>query len=153
MREYWGSGYSNGGGGGGGGGSTKVVVFTPVALSTGELLTYIPGTNNVRKASANLALSPSRYDIAGVAFANAAAGTNTIMYIGMGGLYPILFDVIPAAADNGSRVWLSTTDGKATLTPPGNGWAQSFVGLLQGADGSTITPKVLFQPRLVALLR
>ena len=154
MKEYWGSGYSGaGGGGGGGGGGTKVPVVTIPSISAGELLVYVPGTNSVRKATPSLALTPSRYDIAGVAFANAAAGSTTMMYISVGELYPILFDVVPSASDNGTRVWLSTTAGSATLTPPSNGWSQSFVGILQGADGSTQTPKVLFQPRLVALLR
>lgn len=75
------------------------------------------------------------------------------MYAGMGQIVPILMDAVYTLADNGSRVWLSTTAGTATLTPPSNGWAQSFVGILQGADGVTQTPGVLFQPRLVALLR
>lgn len=152
MQEYWGSGYS-GGGGGGGGGSSKVIINTIPALTAGELLSFVPGTNSVRLASANLALSPSRYDIAGVAFANAPAGSSTLMYAGMGQIVPILMDAVYTLADNGSRVWLSTTAGTATLTPPSNGWAQSFVGILQGADGVTQTPGVLFQPRLVALLR
>lgn len=45
MQEYWGSGYS-GGGGGGGGGSSKVIINTIPALTAGELLSFVPGTNS-----------------------------------------------------------------------------------------------------------
>jgi hypothetical protein len=160
MREYWGSGYSTGGGGGGGGGGgTQIPVYTEDALLAGQLVTFVTmgspaALPRVRLADADMYLAPSQYDICGVALANASAGSSTVIFTGMGSTYSVLFLAAPSSTANGSRVWLSkVSPGYATLTPPGNGgWAQSFVGILQGGDGSTTTPKVLFQPRTVSLL-
>lgn len=160
MREYWGSGYSGGGGGGGGGGGdAKIPVYAEEVLLAGQLVAFntMAAPNPlpyVVLANADMYLSPSRFDIVGVALADAAAGSNTVIYTGMGSSFAVLFDAIPASTDNGRRVWLSQLlPGYATLTPPGNGgWAQSFVGILQGANSTDPKPKVLFQPRTVALL-
>ena len=61
-------------------------------------------------------------------------------------------DAAPAAASNGSPVFVSTTAGEATLTAPtGAGNVVYLLGILQGADGADTSPLVLFQPQFIAV--
>lgn len=62
------------------------------------------------------------------------------------------FGAAPAAASNGQMVFLSSTTGQVSLLPPtATGNAVFSVGILQGADGVTLTPLIVFRPQLVAL--
>ena len=63
----------------------------------------------------------------------------------------VLFALAPAAAANGSRVFLSNTPGLAQLTvPTGGGRVVMVLGLLQGADGISLTPNIKFQPQYMS---
>jgi hypothetical protein len=64
---------------------------------------------------------------------------------------PVRFDTPPAASDNGKVVFLSETPGRGTVGPPGVGFCVYRIGILLGADGTTLTPEVLLQMQLVAL--
>lgn len=68
-----------------------------------------------------------------------------------GTLFPVRFSSPPAGASNGQPVYLSTSSGRATLTPPTSFGSIIFLlGILQGADGLNVIPDVLFQPRFIA---
>ena len=56
------------------------------------------------------------------------------------------FSVAPPSVDNGKKIYLSSTNGKATTTPPSTiGNVVCKVGILAGADGITTTPLVDIQ--------
>lgn len=65
----------------------------------------------------------------------------------------VLFSSAPNSSQNGQRVYLSTTDGEATLTAPsGSGNSVVSLGRLQGADGSTSTPICLISIKEIITL-
>lgn len=64
---------------------------------------------------------------------------------------PVRFDAPPAVSDNGKVVFLSETPGRGALAPPGVGFCVYRIGILLGADGTTLTPDVLLQMQLVSL--
>lgn len=147
MREYWGSGYGAGGGGGGGGGGgadPTITVLSPIALSQGQIVTWT--NSGLALASASMAT-----EVLGVCKYDSAAGAYATVYILDGQIYEVLFDAIPAASDEGRRVYVSSTPGCASLTAPSSsGTSVVYVGLLYQADGSSVLNSVLFRPVLVA---
>lgn len=67
-----------------------------------------------------------------------------------GSIAQVRFATAPAATDIGSYVYLSETTGRATLTPPsGSGSVVYELGILVTADGSSVVPRILFNPRFV----
>ena len=64
---------------------------------------------------------------------------------------PVRFEAPPLPTDNGKVVFLSETPGRGALTPPGAGFCVYRIGILLGADGTTVTPEILLQMQLVAL--
>jgi hypothetical protein len=147
MKEYWGSGYSGVGGGGGGGGGgvdPTLTIFSAVALSQGQIVTW---TNS------GLALADASMvgEVLGVCKYASAAGAYATVSILDGQVYEVLFDAIPATSDEGKRVYLSATPGCASLTPPlTNSTTVIRLGLLYQADGSSVVNSVLFRPVSVA---
>lgn len=89
--------------------------------------------------------------VVGVA-ATAATSTNPVrVFTTPGSLVPVLFGAAPSSSDNGNVVFLSSTPGVATLTAPTDSGNIIYkIGILQGADGSTTTPTVLFQPQYLS---
>jgi hypothetical protein len=114
------------------------------ALLAGDLVRFVndAGTPRVQKADA----TNTDARLNGVGFAVAAAGAGAAVSVRVAGIADVpaaRFDVAPAAADVGKRVFVSTTSGRVTLTAP------SVVGdIVQRAgilvDGSA-NPKVLVQ--------
>ena len=131
--------------------SSQVVVSatTDDNLSVGDLIRYIQsgdgGTiGNVKKAIASDLNSDDVY----VAISSATSGNPVNMI--MVGETAITFGSIPASSDNGKRVYLSTTSGQATLTPPtATGTLVVKLGTLTGADGVDSSPTVLFRPQFL----
>jgi hypothetical protein len=97
-------------------------------------------------------LSPSKYDAKGVALSSALAGTVTQIYSIPGQRVPVRFAVAPPASANGSRVYLSTSPGVASLTAPPAVNALVQVGILVGANGASFTPDVVFEFNVIALI-
>lgn len=64
---------------------------------------------------------------------------------------PVRFNTPPAASDNGKVVFLSETPGIGSIAPPSAGVCVYRIGILLGADGTTLTPDVLLQMQLIAL--
>ena len=114
------------------------------ALNAGDLVRFVDdaGTPKVQKADAtntDVRLNP-------VGFAVAAAlvgGAVTVRVAGVADVPAARFDVAPAAADVGKRVFVSTTSGQITLTAPSaSGDVLQRAGVL--VDGGA-NPKVLVQ--------
>jgi hypothetical protein len=78
-------------------------------------------------------------DVIGIASSAATQG-NSVNVV-LAGVTGITFSSAPAASSNGQRIYLSTTDGTASLTAPSGGsTAVCLLGRLKGADGLTTTP-------------
>ena len=91
----------------------------------------------IKANSAELATS----QFAGVATSTGTQG-NTVT-AAKRGKKAVKFSAAPASSSNGSPVFVSSTDGLATLTPPTTATNSVFkIGTLEGADGSTTTPLV-----------
>ena len=61
------------------------------------------------------------------------------------GVYTVGFDAAPDAADYGKPVYLSVTEGKATLTAPGSGKMKIRIGYLIGGNGILTVAAVALQ--------
>ncbi|MAG26013.1 hypothetical protein CMI47_10580 [Candidatus Pacearchaeota archaeon] len=114
-------------------------------IVAGELVRFVTSSDGggltpgrVVKANAS---SMNGAGAMGVATSGASQGNSiNVAYEGKSG---VLFGSNPAASSNGQRVYLSTTSGKATLTPPASNASVVVIGRLQGATGSTNTPNVV----------
>ncbi len=122
-----------------------------VALADGELLRINSSGEAVLADAGSGTIDESR-TIGASSGAYAATATANINAT-PGTLVPTKFGSAPAGASNGSPVYLSSTvPGEATLTPPsGSGDVIFLVGILQGADGASTTPTILFQPQFISV--
>jgi hypothetical protein len=114
------------------------------ALNAGDLVRFVndAGTPKVQKADATN--TDARLNPVGFAVAAAASGAAvTVRVSGVADVPASQFDSAPAAANVGSRVFVSTTSGKITLTAPSaTGDLLQRAGVL--VDGGA-NPKVLVQ--------
>lgn len=134
-----------------GSGSTELSVTAGEALAAGNVLAF-DSAGDVILADPSLALSPEKFEAKAIAKSAALLGASTNAYPGNGSIFPVLFSAAPPAASNGSRVYLSTTPGVATLSVPPDGNALVKIGVLVGADNLTTTPGVAVDFEVVALL-
>jgi hypothetical protein len=118
-----------------------------VAVAVGEVLTFdIAGDAILARAG----FSFDEWRVVAVALTAATVG-NPVDLATAGDLAGVLFGAAPPAAQNGQPVFLSATAGQATLTPPiSSGTVIYVVGVLQGADGLSVTPTVLLQPQYIS---
>jgi hypothetical protein len=101
---------------------------------------------------ASSVFSSNRWKVLAIAV-SAATATNPVSVVPTGSLVQVKLGAAPAGASNGQPVFISSTNGEATLTPPiSSGNVIYVVGFLQGANGVTTTPDVLFQPDYVSRL-
>jgi hypothetical protein len=137
-------------GGGGGGGSliTTVTIDAGEALATGSVVALDSG-GDVYLADATTSVDRWRaFGVSDTVYAPAAAAD---IHVIVGTLQSTLFGSAPAAANNGDVVYLSETAGEATLiAPSASGTVVMELGILQGANGATTTPQILWSPRYVA---
>jgi len=125
---------------------TSSDVVADEAIAEGAVLRFVTssdvGLTPGRVVNAN-ASTEANGDVAGIALA-AAAAQGDALTMATSGEASILFGSSPASTDNGKRVYLSTTSGEATLTPPSA--ANNIVyqlGKLKGGNGSDTTPSVV----------
>ncbi len=86
------------------------------------------------------------FQVIGVATAAALVGNAVPVVVVHGTSTPMQFSGAPAAASNGSYIFLSTAAGLATVTPPAPGVnVRLIVGVLREADGVDATPLVQLQ--------
>jgi len=120
-------------------------------LATGQLI-QVNTSGEAALADNNTGTVSDSFCV-GVSTATFVAASTAQIHTVQGALVPMLFAAAPAAASNGSEVFLDSTAGRATLTAPSaSGEVVFAVGILQGATGATATPAVLFMPRLVAVI-
>lgn len=119
-------------------------------LTAGDLVVVNNASGTPKVYKANAGTSGKQYPI-GVCLLGAVADAATA--VGHTGLVPMVFGSAPAAASNGSPVYLDSTSGQATLTAPtGSGVAQMIVGTLYGANGSDTTVRVKWDRQLITIL-
>lgn len=127
-------------------------LVTDQNISAGDLL-VINSSGNVTFANASTG-NTNDARVIGVSSAVYTSGNTATLFTRFGTLIPINFIAAPSAISNGSPVYLSSTNGRATLTPPDSSGDVVFeIGILQGANGASTNPEVLFQPRLVSEIR
>lgn len=126
--------------------------YTAGAAITQNDLVTLDSAGDVVPASSSIA--GGKWDVVGIAQASVLSGSPVDVITLDGSSASMRFGSAPAAASNGSRVFLSTSPGVATLTIASLGSQNVLfsVGILQGADGATTTPKVEFRARHVAHL-
>jgi len=132
------------------GGLASIEVFTSgEALTAGDLLTLDSAGDVVR---ADSSIGTANYEVIGVSAETVGIGVLVQVITHSGAVPTVRFTAAPAGALNGRLVFLSTSAGLASTAPPGTGGNAIFtIGTLQGADGATTTPTVVFRPQLIAL--
>jgi len=133
------------------GSGAGVTLTAGEAIVAGDVLTIEATSGDAILADSNTGTTLDGLAIGVAAFA--AADTAPVkVYTVAGNLIPVSFSAAPAAASNGSPVFVSATPGRATLTAPtGSGNVVYLLGILQGADGADTSPLVLFQPQFIAV--
>lgn len=148
TRRVW---VLSGGAGAGGGGVVPENLTAGAALTAGQVVTLDTITGQVLPANADFSLG--RWRVAGIAATSAPLGGAIQVWTLHGVITPGLFAAPPPAASNRRYVFLDDTDGLLTLTPPDTasaGRVRFVVGMMQGADGITSAPPVLFQPQYIS---
>jgi len=130
--------------------TAPLTLVTDDAISVGNIL-YINASGNVQMADSNTGTTNESRTV-GSSTASYLVGDTAEINSVPGKLIPARFAAAPAAISNGQPVYLSETLGLATITPPTTlGSVVFLLGILQGADGATIIPNILFQPNLIAI--
>ena len=137
------------------------LLISPLKLNTedevfeGSLL-RITINGGVKLATANISGGDFIRRSRVIGSSNEAANINDLIVINAtyGSLIKVRFmdGDEPNQSNNGYPVYLSTNQGFATMNAPTSAGSAIFqIGILQGADGVSPTPMVLFQPMLVAI--
>lgn len=120
-----------------------------VAVTAGDLV-VLNSSGEVEPASSSIA--GGNWNVLGVAQNSALLG-GTVSVMQDDGVDTLMrFTAPPLAASNGSLVFLSTSAGLASTTPPSPPGSNTFVlvGTLKGADGVSGSPTVVFRQQIVA---
>jgi len=129
-------------------GTAGVRLTATPAVTAGDVLT-LNASGEVEQADASAAALDGLS--VGIALRSAGAGADVDVVTVPGCLVPVRFAVAPAGANNRRPVYVSGTPGLATLTPPtGSGTTRFLLGYLQGADGVTTTPTIIYQPQYLS---
>jgi len=128
---------------------TAIEVFTAgEALQVGDVLTLNSAGNVIR---ANSSIASAIWEVIGVSKQAVLSGATVEVFTKSGSSPNTRFGVVPGAALNGRIVFLDSTSGQATMTPPtSNGNTLFTIGTLRGANGVTLTPTVVFRPQFIA---
>ncbi len=125
------------------------------AISAGHIVRMVISSDSgltpgrVLKANAGV---EKEAEVVGIASTAAGAQGNPLN-VATGGETSVLFASAPASTDNGKQVYLSTTDGTATLTAPtGSGQTVVRIGKLKGGNGSDTTPTVILNMQVLITL-
>jgi len=133
------------------GSGAGITLTAGTTITAGQLVTIEDTTGDVILADSNTGTTIDGLCI-GVAAEGATATNPVKIYTVPGGLVQVTFAAAPPAARNGDPVFVSQTAGQATLTAPtGSGNVVYVVGILQGADGVTTTPTVVYQPQFISI--
>jgi len=136
----------SGGAGTGGGGLTPVTRVAAVAIAAGDVVALDTVVGQVRPADATFA--SGLWQPAGIAAVGALAGAAVLVHEVHAQVVPARFAAAPPASSQRRPVFLDDTPGQVTLTPPdvsSAGRVRYLVGILQGTDGLSATPPILYQ--------
>jgi len=128
----------------------SIQVFTSgEALTGGDILTLNSAGDVIR---ADSSIGAANYEVIGISKETVGIGVPVQVFTHTGAVPSVRFTAAPGAALNGRLVFLSTTTGLASIAPPVAGGNAIFtIGTLQGADGASTSPAVVFRPQLIAL--
>jgi len=125
-----------------------VELVTSAALVQGDLV-RITAAGQWGLADANAATLDAF--VVGVSLGSFALSATARCNTVHGTRVPVRFAVAPLAINNGRPVFLSSTPGVATLTPPiGSGTTRYQIGILVGANGADTTPDVIWAPQYIS---
>jgi len=133
--------------------STIVSGLTKIAdetLSSGDIVRIVQnGESPLIEGRVIKAVATSIYAEDVFVCLNSATQGNNVS-IALIGEISIATSSVLATTDNGKIVYLSSTTGQATLTPPSSSGTNVIkLGTLTGADGVTSTPSVIFRPQYI----
>lgn len=130
-------------------GGATVSYTAEAAIVAGDLV-VVTATSGVVPADSSIA--SGNWNVLGVAQNSASIGGSVAVMQDDGVDTSIRFVSPPAASENGDPVFLSTSAGRASTSPPSppGGNTLVLVGILKGADGATGTPTVVFRQQIVA---
>lgn len=130
-------------------GGTTVSYTAEAAITAGDLV-VVTSTGGVVPASSSIA--SGNWNVLGVAQNSASIGGAVAVMQDDGVDTAIRFVSPPPASSNGDPVFLSTSAGFASTSPPSPPGTNTFVlvGILKGADGATGTPTVVFRQQIIA---
>jgi len=133
-------------------GNLEVKTFTAgEALTIGDLVALDAAGDAIR---ADSSIAGANWEVIGVANETVLLGASVEVVTKSGTCPVVRFSAAPAGALNGSLVFISAISGFATPTPPTTSGNTIFtIGTLQGADGATTTPTVVFRPQFIAQRR
>jgi len=124
------------------------------SIAIGDILRFVTSSDSGLTAGRVIKSSSTTADdgeCIGVANTSGVQG-DTIQVVTAGQIN-IKFSTAPLTTDNGKTIYLSTTSGEATLTPPtSSNNAVVRLGKLNGANGSTSTPQCLLRIEFVIVL-
>lgn len=129
-----------------------IEITTSASLVAGDLVSIAQPSGQLALADADTGTLINGI-VVGVSRGTFTATNPAQIYSVPGSLVPVRFTAAPAAADNGKPVYLSTTAGQASMTPPGSPATDKvvfIVGYLQGGDGASTTVDVIFQPQFIS---
>jgi len=128
---------------------TSIEVFTSgEALGVRDVLTFDSAGDVIRAISS---IGSANYEVIGISREAVGIGVSVQVFTKSGSNPITRFGAAPGAATNGRLVFLDSTLGQATLTPPTSSGNTLFtIGTLSGADGATSTPTMLFRPQFIA---
>jgi hypothetical protein len=130
-----------------GSGGSVLQLTAGVSIAVGNILAINVSGEAVLASNA---LSSGNWEIAGVSL-EAVTASNPVRIALPGQRVPILFSSAPAASANGTLAFLSGLAGEATLTPSFvSGTLLATLGVIQGADGASTTPDVIFNTQIIS---
>ena len=133
------------------GSGAGVTLTAGEALIAGAVVTIEGTSGDVILADSNTGTTLDGLAI-GIAAYGAADTAPVKVFTVPGSLIPVNFAAAPAAALNGRPVFVSQTPGQGiTTAPTGSGNVVYIVGILQGADGASTSPLVMYQPQFIAV--
>ena len=126
---------------------TEITRVAHEDIAEGDVLATVEGSLEVQRASSDT----SRANVIGVALSSALTGNTVPLKIS--GEIAVNFTTAPITNDNGKRVWMSGTEGGASMTAPSLAGEEVIsLGHVSGADGTSTQVTVLFNPRPMVTL-
>lgn len=120
------------------------------AFIAGDVVTY-NSLGQLQKT--DITLTGSAREVLGIAFENDSTNSTKVTSLA-GSIVEVQFSASPSVGDEGKPVYVSTTAGKATLTPPSSIGQRVFkLGILLSSTAGMNGYSIMLQPQLIADLQ